>query len=453
MTTCYFLISIFHGWVAYNLYRPCRKRQYGSIISFGFGFIVGEALPHILVFQLFITMVFALAGAIHGFWGNLGLLIHLVAWAVMLNHYRTSFRAREAMERAIGSALSRFDPKGIDPTLPSISSKVLEMERLAKPWILDRSDVSRIKDIQYDIIDGIRLKLDIYRHRARPENCPVLFQIHGGGWTYRWGSKNEQARPLMNHMAAKGWICVSVDYRLSPRATFPEHLIDCKKAFAWVKKNIQQWGGNPEFVVVTGGSAGGHLSSLFALTANDPQFQPGFEEVDTSVQGCVPYYGVYDFRDSFSLQANPALYRVIRRNVMKVSKRDDREAYENASPLFRIHEEAPPFLIIQGDCDTLVSVPEARKFAVVLREKSKQPVAYAEIEGAQHGFDMFPSIRSEYVKLGIECFAEHLYGRYLKTQKVEPESTESWSAIGTRQLGAFAPPPQKSVPESPETPT
>ena len=74
------------------------------------------------------------------------------------------------------------------------------------------------------------------------------------------GSKNEQALPLMNHMALRGWICVSTDYRLSPTSTFPEAIIDCKEALAWIKENIAEYGGDPEFIVVTGGSAGGHLS-------------------------------------------------------------------------------------------------------------------------------------------------------------------------------------------------
>ena len=79
-------------------------------------------------------------------------------------------------------------------------------------------------------------------------------------------------------------MCVSINYRLSPRSTWPDHIVDVKHAIAWVQANIAEYARDPDFIAITGGSAGGHLSSLAALTANDPTFQPGFEDVDTRVQ-------------------------------------------------------------------------------------------------------------------------------------------------------------------------
>ena len=68
-------------------------------------------------------------------------------------------------------------------------------------------------------------------------------------------------------MAERGWICVSMAYRVSPRNTWPAHIVDVKRALAWVKENIADYGGDPDFVAITGGSAGGHLTALAALTA------------------------------------------------------------------------------------------------------------------------------------------------------------------------------------------
>ena len=116
-----------------------------------------------------------------------------------------------------------------------------------------------------------RVRLDIYRPAARVpdgERLPAVIQVHGGGWIL--GSRAEQGIPLLNHMAANGWIGFNVDYWLSPRATLPEHVIDVKRAIAWVREHADELGVDPERIAITGGSAGGHLTALAALTAGRP---------------------------------------------------------------------------------------------------------------------------------------------------------------------------------------
>ena len=119
------------------------------------------------------------------------------------------------------------------------------------------------------------------------------------------GDKREQGLPLMFELARRGWVCVTINYRLSPKATWPDHIVDVKRAVGWVRQHISEYGGDPGFIAVTGGSAGGHLSSLLALTAGDPAFQPGFEDVDCSVDACVPMYGVYDMTAGRDLPLRP----------------------------------------------------------------------------------------------------------------------------------------------------
>jgi acetyl esterase/lipase len=109
------------------------------------------------------------------------------------------------------------------------------------------------------------------------------------------------------------------------------------------------------------------------------------------------------------------LLALIEATVMKVPLKGNEEIYRHASPLFRIHENAPPFMVVQGDSDTLVPVEVGRNFADQLRDKSKNAVVYAEISGAQHAFDMFASVRSEHVKHGVERFLAHTYSQYLKS--------------------------------------
>jgi acetyl esterase/lipase len=226
----------------------------------------------------------------------------------------------------------------------------------------------------------------------------------------------------MQYLAARGWVCFGIDYRLSPRATFPDHLVDVKRAIRWVREEGAQYGADPAFLVVAGGSAGGHLAALAALTAGDTLYQPGFETVDTSVAGCIGFYGVYDFMDRYGHWPSDGLQRLLERYVMKSRRDEDPLAWERASPMSRVHAEAPPFFLVHGDCDNLVPVAEARRFAETLRTSSQAPVVYAEIPGGHHAFEVFPSPRSELVLRGIGRFGDWLYSRYLARQAVRSAS-------------------------------
>jgi acetyl esterase/lipase len=291
----------------------------------------------------------------------------------------------------------------IGPSEPHASSL---LRRFFRPMAFKDAQVERTKDIPYGEA-GRRNHLDVYRRKDHPTGAPVLLQVHGGGWVI--GTKDQQGRPLMLEMARRGWVCVAPNYRLSPRATWPDHVVDVKRALAWVKENVEQYGGDPGFVVITGGSAGGHLSSLVALSANDPEFQPGFEDVDTTVQGCVPYYGVYDLEQETGTKSAKVRHEtVLTRLVMKTK---DAEPFRKAAPIARVHADAPPFLVIHGKNDTLVPVQEARLLVERLRATSHGPVLYLELPGTQHAFDVFPSVRSDAVVRAVARFLEALRAR------------------------------------------
>ena len=218
-------------------------------------------------------------------------------------------------------------------------------------------------------------------------------QIHGGAWII--GDKREQGWPLIGHLAANGWVCFNVNYRLSPGATWPEHLIDLKYALKWIREHADEYGVDPDFIAVTGGSAGGHLTAMMGLTANDPEYQPGFEDADTRVQAAVPVYGVYDFTNRLDTMDELRFRkRMLEPLIMKAFSDKEPEKFTRASPIDRVHADAPPFLVVHGDRDTLAPVEDARLFVECLSEVSRAPVRYAELRGAQHAFDIFASPRT-----------------------------------------------------------
>jgi acetyl esterase/lipase len=270
-------------------------------------------------------------------------------------------------------------------------------------------DYAHDGDISYGEC-GSRNHLDIWRRPDLDRNgrAPVLLQIPGGAWMV--GNKRGQALPLMSHLAELGWICVAINYRLSPRSTWPDHIVDVKRAIAWTKEHIAEYGGDPDWIAITGGSAGGHLSSLAALTPNDPRFQPGFEDADTRLDVAVPFYGVYDFTATGDA-IQPLMAPMVAKNVFKLSRGDIAEPFRQASPITHVHPDAPPFFVLHGTNDSLVPVEQARSFTARLREVSRQPVVYAELPWAQHAFDIFGSARAAHAAVAVEQFLAEMYVR------------------------------------------
>jgi acetyl esterase/lipase len=385
-----------------NAVRPVR--HVGLVApSFFAGWLTAELSLYHLVWQVPVTGLLVHTGALRAWPGSVGLAVAVASWVGLGLLQARAARAAEAMEGALAEALGASYRERIDPALAVGLDAPVPLDKLFFPLRFRDPRVKVTRHIEYAPGAGRRRHLDVWRPRAGVRGAPVLLQIHGGAWVI--GDKGQQALPLMVHLAARGWVCVAANYRLSPRAKFPDHLVDCKLALKWVREHVAEYGGDPDFVVVTGGSAGGHLSTLVALTANDPALQPGFEDVDTSVAGCVPFYGVYDFTNRFGIRGRgDGLAGVLERLVMPGPFATTREAWDRASPMSHVHAGAPPFLVVHGSHDNLAPIEEARRFVEMLRAASREPVAFAEIPGAHHAFEVFHSLRAIHVVHGVERF-------------------------------------------------
>jgi acetyl esterase/lipase len=105
---------------------------------------------------------------------------------------------------------------------------------------------------------------------------------------------------------------------------------------------------------------------------------------------------------------------------MKSKPKEDPEGWAKASPIARVRSDAPPFFVVHGACDTLASPATARRFAARLAEVSSSPVLHAELPGAQHAFEMFPSVRSIHVVNAVERFLDYIYTGYLAARGEQP---------------------------------
>jgi acetyl esterase/lipase len=429
-------VSLWGAWFTYNALSPSPCGPRFSVVSFAAGWLTTELALHHVVWQVIATIGFGLAGAFEAWPGRLGLLITFASWAGLAVAQRRAHEAEGVLEGALCEGLGAGYRERILPELRSQLYAGIDWSRVVRPFPIRRTDVEIVKDIQFHRERGVDLLLDVYRNASRPRGCPVLFQIHGGGWMI--GAKDEQALPLMNHMASAGWVCVTTNYRLSPHATFPEHLIDCKRALRWIHDRVADYGGDPDFVVVTGGSAGGHLAALLALSANDPEYQPGFETLDTRVRGCVPFYGVYDFANRNRTHAHDGLIEILEEKILKGSREEIPEEWDRASPITRVNADAPPFFTIHGEDDTLVPVAEAREFVRALGEKARAPSVYAELPGAQHAFEIFPSVRTLHTVNAVHRFLASLYSEHLRGGRADG-GDPAVEGVADRDRGASAP--------------
>lgn len=247
--------------------------------------------------------------------------------------------------------------------------------------------------------------IEFYRRAGeRQSEAPTLLYLHGGSWT--GGDPHTQARPLIHHLASRGWLVATTTYPLSPAATFPDHLIGVKQAIGWLREHGVDHGVDPDRIAIAGGSAGAHLAALSALTPNRAEYQRGFEDTDTSVMACVSLYGIYDFLNRNRTRPD---WPLIPRLVMKAEPAADPDRYRAASPIDQVTPDAVPFLVIHGAHDSLVPPGEARAFVEALRDAGGD-VRYVEVEGAQHAFDAVESRRSRTVAALATGFLESVSG-------------------------------------------
>jgi acetyl esterase/lipase len=360
--------------------------------------------------QLLISIGFISAGALDSSLGVVAVGVMLANWLGMWRLQQQAYAADGVLANALRSSLGGEYRSGIPAPRQAVLRDHIVRGEWMRPVAMHRDGVKCLADISYGDA-GERNLLDIYRPlESREGGFPILLQVHGGAWFM--GHKQQQALPLMYHLAQRGWLCVSINYRLSPADAFPSHIIDVKKAIHWIKENIADYGGNADFLAITGGSAGGHLSALAALSCNDPAYQPGFETADTRVQAAVPFYGVYDFLDHCGGDLNRPLRDMLKdKPIMRASPTEEPELWKQASPVRRVHEDAPPFLVVHGGCDAMVAWAGARNFVSALREKSKEPVAYAELPCAQHAFDCLHSVRTDITVNHVTDFLEWAHAR------------------------------------------
>lgn len=371
--------------------RPPRWPTGVGLVAFLVGWIVGDLPVLVVVGQGVAAAALVGAGALGAWPGSLGLGLLVVAWAGLVRAHQTATTAHDVVTAALASA-------GVSEPAEAWSPR-----HHALPFPLrGRPGVRVERDLVIARVGTWKHRVDVFAPVAPGEGRPVLVFAHGGGWVMSF--REFQGLPVIHRLVERGWVVVRTAYRLSPRAVFPDHLVDVKRALAWTRENAGRWGGDPDvFFGLHGNSAGAHLASLAALTPNDPRYQPGFEHADTRVDACVPVYGPTDLTNGVG-DWGPDASLFLRWLV--VGRPHGHPAWHEASPLHQVRPGSPPFLLVHGTHDTLVPPGESRRFAQAMRREGN-PVDLVEIPGGQHALDIFHSRRGVAAADGVVRWLEH----------------------------------------------
>jgi acetyl esterase/lipase len=403
MTMAYFvaIASLFLVVSAGTALRPGRRGLFAAL-AYPVGWAAGELAGQGIAAEILLVVVLWWWGWPRTHW--LGVLVVVVASVVVLENLALIailFRSRSVVRRAMAQSPDR--PLTIGRPSDDVFGRwwrtALQIPFHPRAMHLQRN-------ISYGPLE--RQRLDIWRFSTTPSNAPVIYYVHGGAWTF--GDKREQGRPMLHEFVRRGWIVVAVNYRLAPGFPWPAQIEDVTRGLGWIKKNIASFGGDPDRVVVAGGSAGGHLASLLALSSHDPTWRPvEMSDVpDWSVRGALSFYGVLEMTGDHTQWRGMggALRRLLVNRVVQLPYEGNEHVYLALSPYERITPDSPPFFVVQGANDTLVEVNVARAFVTKFRAVAFAPVYYVELPFTQHAFDLTASPRTSATTRAAVAFAE-----------------------------------------------
>ena len=243
------------------------------------------------------------------------------------------------------------------------------------------------KDLVYATHDGIDLKLDLYLPEGKPTDLmPVVIWVHGGGWL-----KGSKDKCMASYLAQSGFAVASIGYRLVDKAQWPGQIKDCYAAVRWLRTEGEKYGIDGEKIGAWGSSAGGHLVALMGTREPDGEY-----EVSAKLQAVCDWFGPTNLltMPPNNISETRTAEQVANSNGAKLLGATVREVpglAKDASALFHVSKEAPPFLIMHGSEDPGVPLTQSSTFHEALKEAGAES-EFVIVEGAGHGGKEFQTI-------------------------------------------------------------
>lgn len=255
--------------------------------------------------------------------------------------------------------------------------------------------------IEYAKPDGQALQLDLARPAEGEGPFPAVVCIHGGG--FREGDLSEYGG-LISALAERGYVAVTITYRLAPDHPFPAAVQDCKAAVRWLRANAKKYNIDPERIGVMGGSAGGTLAQFVAVTTDKKQFEGNGGNPDQSsrVQCFVSFFGPSDLTKSYDKSADAAYVLPL---YLGGNLEEARPRHVEASPITWVTPKAPPALFIHGTNDEYVALEQSEWMVDRLKAAGVE-ASLLILDGQGHGFDEAGSEKADAALFAF--FDEHL---------------------------------------------
>lgn len=237
-------------------------------------------------------------------------------------------------------------------------------------------------DVVYNVANNTQLKLDVWYPRDNPNPTPTLVYIHGGGWIF--GSKEGAVYQLLPFLE-KGWRVVNVEYRMASNSLAPGAVEDTRCALRWVYRNAKQYNFDTSKIVLTGHSAGGHLSLITGMLPDGSALDnrcyadEKYGDVKMKVSAIINWYGITDVNDVIQ-GANLKNYGV----MWMGSQPNAAEIAKSVSPLTYVRADLPPIITIHGDKDDVVPYSHATRLKDAL-DKAKVSNKLVTIKNGGHG--------------------------------------------------------------------
>lgn len=258
------------------------------------------------------------------------------------------------------------------------STFALAQQQTPAAWAVKASaDYWVHPDRVYGVANNYQLKLDVWQQHNAKEPLPTVIYIHGGGWI--WGDRTGAVPQLLPYLE-KGWNAVNVEYRMANVSLAPAAVADCRCALRWVIQHAKEYGIDANRLVLTGHSAGGHLSLITAMLDQSAGLDsncPGTEPL--KVAAVVNWYGISDVTDLLfgpNYKNYADMWLGTQANRVDVAKR--------VSPLTYVRKDLPPILTIHGDADDVVPYSHATRLHAAL-DKVGATNKLITIKGGKHG--------------------------------------------------------------------